>query len=106
MAGSEESPSILVWFEDNQRGHAALRHAQELADAQRAHLTVPTVATTERVIGCGRCLQGTVLWNIEMQKRSPRKNRGRESPSTPACSAQQYGGRDVREQLVAPGAQH
>ena len=31
-------------------------------------LTVLTVAIHERVIGCGRCMSGTVLWNLEMKK--------------------------------------
>lgn len=68
MAGSEGPPRILVWFEDNPRGRAALDHAQELAEARQGQLTVLTVALRERVVGCGRCLQGTVLWNIEMRK--------------------------------------
>ncbi len=68
VTGSGEPPEILVWFEDNSRGRAALRQAHELADAQHAHLTVLTIAAHERLVGCGRCLQGTALWNIEMAK--------------------------------------
>jgi nucleotide-binding universal stress UspA family protein len=63
-----ETPKVIVWFEDDAAGRAALRRAYEIADTQHARLTVLTVATRERVIGCGRCLQGTVLWNIEMKK--------------------------------------
>ena len=60
--------SVLIWFEDSAEGRAALAQAQELAQDWLARLTVVTVATHERVIGCGRCLQGTVLWNLEMKK--------------------------------------
>jgi hypothetical protein len=59
---------VVVWFEDNAAGRAALTQAHELAREWLAELTVVTVAVHERVIGCGRCLQGTVLWNIEMKK--------------------------------------
>lgn len=60
--------SVVVWFEDNAEGRAALVQAHELAQEWLAELTVVSVAVHERVIGCGRCLQGTVLWNIEMKK--------------------------------------
>jgi hypothetical protein len=60
--------SVLVWFEDSAEGRAALARARELAQEWLARLTVVTVATHERVVGCGRCLQGTVLWNLEMKK--------------------------------------
>jgi len=64
----EEATSVLVWFEDNREGRAALLHAYEIADAEGADLTVLTVATQERVAGCGVCMSGTVLWNHEMKK--------------------------------------
>lgn len=68
MTDIEDSARILVWFEDNTDGHTALLHAQDLANREDAKLTVVTVAVHERLVGCGRCLQGTALWNIEMQK--------------------------------------
>lgn len=69
MATHREAPTtIVVWFEDSAAGRLALEQAQRLADTKGAHLTVLTIAIHERVIGCGRCLQGTVLWNLEMQK--------------------------------------
>jgi len=64
----DETGSVLVWFEDNREGRAALLHAYEITEARGADLTVLTVATHERVIGCGRCMSGTVLWNLEMKK--------------------------------------
>jgi nucleotide-binding universal stress UspA family protein len=60
--------TILVWFEGTADGRAALAQAQRLATRRGAKLVVLTVAARERVVGCGRCLQGTVLWNIEMEK--------------------------------------
>lgn len=67
-ADSEQVGGVLVWFENNAGGRSALTEAYALAERQEEHLTVVTVATLERVIGCGRCLQGTVLWNLEMKK--------------------------------------
>ena len=67
-ADSEQVPGVLIWFEANAGGRAALAQARTIAERQRSPLTVITVATRERVVGCGRCLQGTVLWNIEMKK--------------------------------------
>lgn len=64
----EQTATVVVWFEDHREGRAALLHAHKIAQDERVHLTVLTVATHERVIGCGRCLSGTVLWNIEMKK--------------------------------------
>jgi hypothetical protein len=64
----EQSGDVIVWFEDTPPGRRALSEAQNLAKATDAHLTVVAVAAHERVIGCGRCLQGTVLWNLEMKK--------------------------------------
>ena len=64
----EATTSVLVWFEDDGPGRAALQHAEVFARDDAAHLTVLTVATHERLIGCGRCLTGTALWNIEMDK--------------------------------------
>lgn len=64
----EEVGSVLVWFEDNREGRAALLHAYEIAEAEGEDLTVLTVATQERVAGCGVCMSGTVLWNHEMKK--------------------------------------
>jgi nucleotide-binding universal stress UspA family protein len=64
----EQSGDVIVWFEDTPPGRRALSEAQNLAKATDAHLTVVAVAARERVIGCGRCLQGTVLWNLEMKK--------------------------------------
>jgi nucleotide-binding universal stress UspA family protein len=68
VTGSGQQPGILVWFEDNPRGRDALRRAEALADARRAHLTVLTVAVQERLLGCARCVQGTALWNREVRK--------------------------------------
>jgi nucleotide-binding universal stress UspA family protein len=69
MASDDElTGDVIVWFEDTPEGRAALLHAQHLSRATDARLTVLAVATHERVVGCGRCLQGTVLWNIEMKK--------------------------------------
>lgn len=68
MAADAGTASILVWFEDTKPGYSALIEAGALARDRHARLTVLTVATHERVIGCGRCLQGTVLWNQEMKK--------------------------------------
>jgi hypothetical protein len=64
----EQANSVIVWFEDEPNGVVALLQAQKTARNEQAHLTVLAVAAHERVIGCGRCLQGTVLWNIEMRK--------------------------------------
>lgn len=63
-----EAPNIVVWFEGSRAGRLALLRAQQMAAAADTHLTVLTIAIHERVIGCGRCLQGTVLWNLEMEK--------------------------------------
>jgi nucleotide-binding universal stress UspA family protein len=67
-ADDEQVTSVLVWFEDNREGRAALLHAYEIAGAEGEDLTVLTVATHERVVGCCRCMSGTVLWNLEMKK--------------------------------------
>lgn len=67
-AASEQVPGVLIWFEATAGGRAALDQAYAVAERQQSPLTVITVATRERVVGCGRCLQGTVLWNIEMKK--------------------------------------
>ena len=40
--------------------------AREIAQSTSGELTVLTFAPRERVIGCGRCLAGTVLWNEDM----------------------------------------
>lgn len=64
----QQVQGVLVWFEADPAGQRALAQAQEIALRQSAHLTVMTVATPERLIGCGRCLQGTALWNLEMKK--------------------------------------
>ncbi len=68
ISDSKRTTNILVWFEDDRPGRAALERAAVVAQEEHAHLTVLTVATHERLIGCGRCLQGTALWNIEMDK--------------------------------------
>lgn len=69
MSGdSEPITSVVVWYEGGPQGRSALAEAHALAQLHGAHLTVVTVATQERVIGCGRCLQGTVIWNLEMKK--------------------------------------
>lgn len=68
MLDDDPPGGVLVWFEDNAAGRAALARAHGLARLRDAHLAVVTVATHERVVGCGRCLTGTVLWNLEMQK--------------------------------------
>jgi nucleotide-binding universal stress UspA family protein len=67
-ADGENDPSVLVWFEDSPEGRVALAEASVLARRRSTRLTVVAVAAHERVIGCGRCLQGTVLWSIELQK--------------------------------------
>jgi nucleotide-binding universal stress UspA family protein len=67
-ADGEHDPGVLVWFEDTPQGRVALAEASVLARRRSAPLTVVAVAAHERVIGCGRCLQGTVLWNIELEK--------------------------------------
>jgi nucleotide-binding universal stress UspA family protein len=67
-ADGEQAPSVLVWFEDSPAGRRALTEASVLARRRSVCLTVVAVAAHERVIGCGRCLQGTVLWNIELKK--------------------------------------
>jgi hypothetical protein len=67
-ADGEHDPSVLVWFEDTSEGRVALAEAGVLARRRCARLTVVAIAAHERVIGCGRCLQGTVLWNIEIEK--------------------------------------
>lgn len=58
--------SVVVWFEDTPAGQAAVLLAREIAEAASAKLTVLTFAPRERVIGCGRCISGTVLWNADM----------------------------------------
>jgi hypothetical protein len=68
LAVDGEAGSVLVWFEDNREGRAALLRAYEIAEAEGAGLTVLAVAIHERVIGCSRCMSGTVLWNLEMKK--------------------------------------
>lgn len=68
LADSEQVPGVLIWFEATAGGRAALAQAHAIAERKQSFLTVITVATRERVVGCGRCLQGTVLWNIEMKK--------------------------------------
>jgi nucleotide-binding universal stress UspA family protein len=67
-ADDHRAPGVLVWFEDSPEGRCALTEASVLARRRSVSLTVVAVAVHERVIGCGRCLQGTVLWNIELQK--------------------------------------
>jgi nucleotide-binding universal stress UspA family protein len=67
-ADDQRAPGVLVWFEDSPEGRRALSEADVLSRRRSVHLTVVAVATRERVIGCGRCLQGTVLWNIELKK--------------------------------------
>ena len=59
-ADDQRAPGVLVWFEDNPEGRRALSEADVLARRRSVHLTVVAVATRERVIGCGRCLQGRV----------------------------------------------
>ena len=67
-AGGDGSSSVLVWFEDNPPGRAALLRAERLAEEERAHLTVLTVATPEPLVGCGHCRQASALWNVELKK--------------------------------------
>lgn len=58
---------VLVWFQATPHGRAAIVHAQELASASGARLTVVAVAMRERVdVGCARCRQGAAIWNREM----------------------------------------
>jgi nucleotide-binding universal stress UspA family protein len=59
---------VLVLCEESEPGRAALLLAQHEAQSSGGTLTVLAIATHERVIGCGRCVSGTVLWNIEMKK--------------------------------------
>lgn len=65
---ADARPGVLVWFEDGPGGRRALAQASVIARRRSAPLTVLAVAPHERVIGCGRCLQGTVVWNVEMKK--------------------------------------
>jgi nucleotide-binding universal stress UspA family protein len=67
-ADDGHEPGVLVWFEDSPDGRSALAQAHGLTRLWDASLTVVAVAPHERVIGCGRCLQGTVVWNVEMKK--------------------------------------
>ncbi len=60
---------ILVWYAETAQGRAALQHAQSLAVAAAARLTVLAVVTRERTdIGCARCRQSAAIWNHEMEE--------------------------------------
>jgi len=60
---------ILVWYVETTQGRAALEHAQSLAVAAGARLTVLAVVTRERTdIGCARCRQSAAIWNHEMEE--------------------------------------
>lgn len=67
---SIEHPSarrVLVSYEPSKRGHAALRHAINLARASGSRLIVTAVLPRAPVNGCARCRQSAVLWNQEMR---------------------------------------
>ena len=60
---------ILVWYAETAQGRAALQHAQSLAVAAAARLTVLAVVTRERTdIGCASCRQSAAIWNHEMEE--------------------------------------
>ncbi len=60
---------ILVWYVETGQGRAALQHAQSLAVAAAARLTVLAVVTRERTdVGCARCRQSAAIWNHEMEE--------------------------------------
>jgi nucleotide-binding universal stress UspA family protein len=64
-----ESPGcrhVLVSYEASADGRAALSHAEEIARAAGARLTVLAVAPREPVVGCASCRQSAVLWNREL----------------------------------------
>lgn len=58
------SGAVVVVYERTAAGHSALLHAQSLAAAARAPLTVVAVASRERTdMGCGSCRQGAMFRN-------------------------------------------
>jgi len=60
---------ILAWYVETAQGRAALQHAQSLAVAAGARLTVLAVVTRERTdIGRARCRQSAAIWNHEMEE--------------------------------------
>lgn len=60
---------VLVWYAETAQGRAALQHAQSLAVAAAARLTVLAVVTRERTdVGCARCRQSAAIWNHEMEE--------------------------------------
>jgi len=60
---------ILVWYAETAQGRAALQHAQSLAVAAAARLTVLAVVTRKRTdIGCARCRQSATIGNHEMEE--------------------------------------
>jgi len=60
---------VLVWYAETAEGRAALQHAQSLAVAAAARLTVLAVVTRERTdIGCASCRQSAAIWNHEMEE--------------------------------------
>ncbi len=70
-AGPAERPSrhVLVWYAETARGREALQHAQSLAVAAGARLTVLAVVTRERTdIGCASCRRSAAIWNHEMEE--------------------------------------
>ncbi len=70
-ASAAEPPPrhILVCYAETAQGRAALQHAQSLAVAAAARLTVLAVVTRERTdIGCARCRQSAAIWNHEMEE--------------------------------------
>jgi len=76
----EEATSVLVWFEDNREGRAALLHAYEIADAEGADLTVLTVATQERSPDAGSACRARALESRDERSRK------RNSQWHDACS--------------------
>jgi len=68
MPGDERpTEHVVVWFEATRAGRDALARAREIAERDRAQLTVLAVATQEPVSGCPRCRQGAVIWNREIR---------------------------------------
>jgi len=70
-ASAPEPPArhVLVWYAETAQGRAALQHAQSLAVAAGARLTVLAVVARERTdIGCASCRQSAAIWNHEMEE--------------------------------------
>ncbi|MGH2877167.1 MAG: hypothetical protein ACRDLV_13025 [Solirubrobacteraceae bacterium] len=60
---------VLVVYEADARGRAALLAADRLARERAAPLRVLVVVPFEREnVGCGRCRQSAVMWNRELRE--------------------------------------